>query len=45
VADIRLAGITPDVTQNIQARRGSGIDGRTARHQGYGKSINARKLI
>ena len=34
VANIRLAGITPHVAQNIQARRNSAIDGRTARHQG-----------
>ena len=45
VADIRFAGITPHVAQNIQNRRRSAIDGRTARHQGYGKSINARKRI
>uniref|UniRef100_UPI001C240695 IS5 family transposase n=1 Tax=Synechococcus sp. CCY 9618 TaxID=2815602 RepID=UPI001C240695 len=45
VADIRFAGITPHVAQNIQARRRSAIDGRTVRHQGYGKSINARKRI
>lgn len=45
VADIRFAGITPHVAQNIQARRRSAIDGRTARHQGYSKSINARKRI
>ncbi len=45
VADVRFAGITPHVAQNIQARRRSAIDGRTARHQGYGKSINARKRI
>jgi IS5 family transposase len=45
VADIRFAGITPHVARNIQARRRSAIDGRTARHQGYSKSINARKRI
>jgi IS5 family transposase len=45
VADIRFVGITPHVAQNIQDRRRSAIDGRTARHQGYGKSINARKRI
>jgi hypothetical protein len=45
VADIRFAGITPHVAQNVQARRRSAIDGRTARHQGYSKSINARKRI
>jgi hypothetical protein len=45
VADIRFAGITPHVAQNIQARRRSAIDGRTARHQSDSKSINARKRI
>ena len=45
VADVRFAWITPHVAQNIQARRRSAVDVRTARHQGYGKSINARKRI
>ncbi len=45
VTDVRFAGITPHVAQNIQARRRSAIDGRTARHQAYGKSINARTRI
>jgi transposase len=45
VADIRFAGITPHVAQNIQARRRSAIDGRTTRHVGYAQSINARKRI
>jgi transposase len=45
VADIRFAGITPHVAQNIQARRRSAIDGRTVRHAGYARSINARKRI
>jgi transposase len=45
VADVRFAGITPHVAQNSQTRRRSAIDGRTVRHQGYGKSINARKRI
>jgi len=45
VADIRFAGITPHVAQNIQARRRSAIDARTVRHQGYARSINARKRI
>ncbi|KEF40822.1 MAG: hypothetical protein ER33_14980, partial [Cyanobium sp. CACIAM 14] len=45
VADIRFAGITPHVAQNIQARRNSAIDGRTVRHPGYKKSINARRRI
>jgi hypothetical protein len=45
VADIRFAGLTPHVARNIQARCSSAIDGRMVRHQGYGKSINARKRI
>jgi hypothetical protein len=45
VADLRFAGVTPHVAQNIQPRRRSAIDGRTVRHPGYGQSINARKRI
>jgi hypothetical protein len=45
VAGIRFAGILPQVAQNSQARRSSAIDGRTIRHQGYGRSINARRRI
>ena len=45
LADIRVAGITPHVARNIQARRNSAIDGRTVRHQGDFRSINARKRI
>ena len=45
VADLRISGITPHVAQNISRIGGSSIDGRTARHQGYGQSINARKRI
>jgi hypothetical protein len=45
MADIRIPGITPHGAQNIQARRRSAIDGRTARRQSYGKSINARERI
>jgi transposase len=45
VAGIRFARIKPHVAQIIQARRRSAIDGRTVRHQGYSKSINARKRI
>jgi hypothetical protein len=45
VADIRIAGITPHVAKNIQARRRSAIDRRTTRYQGYGEWIHARKLI
>ena len=45
VADLRINGITPHVAQNIQPRRRSAIDGRTARHVGYAQSMNARKRI
>ncbi len=45
VADLRISGITPHVAQNVTRSGGSAIDGRTARHQGYGQSINARKRI
>jgi hypothetical protein len=45
VADLRISGITPRLAQDIQARSSSAIDGRTARHQGYGQSINTRKRI
>ena len=33
----------PHVAQNTSRPGGSAIDGRTARHQGYAKSINARR--
>ena len=45
VADLRISGITPHVAQNTSGSGGSAIDGRTARHQGYAQSINARKRI
>ena len=45
MADLRMSGITPHVAQNTSRSGGSAIDGRTARHQGYGQSINARKRI
>jgi transposase len=45
VADLRFAGVTPHVAQNIQPRRRSAIDGRTVRHPGYARSINARRRI
>ena len=35
VASSRAAGVTPHVAQNINAHRGSNIDGRTTRHAGY----------
>ena len=45
VADLRISSITPHVAQNTSRSGGSAIDGRTARHKGYDKSINARKRI
>jgi hypothetical protein len=33
------------VAQNVTRSGGSAIDGRMVRHQGYAKSINARKRI
>jgi IS5 family transposase len=45
VADLRIAGRTPHVAHNILARRRSAIDGRTVRHPGYARSINARRRI
>jgi hypothetical protein len=45
VAGLRFAGVTPHVAQNIQPRRRSAIDGRTVRHAGYARSINARNRI
>ena len=45
VADLRISGITPHVAQNLSRSGGSAIDGRTARHQAYAQSINARKRI
>ena len=45
VADLRISGIMPHVAQNTSRSCGSAIDGRTARHQGYAQSINARKRI
>jgi IS5 family transposase len=45
VADLRISRITPHVAQNLSRSGGSAIDGRTARHQGYAQSINARKRI
>ena len=45
VADLRWNGVTPHVAQNTARSGGSAIDGRTTRHEGYGKSINARRGI
>jgi transposase len=45
VAAMRACNATPHVAQNITARRGSNIDGRTTRHSGYATSQCIRKRI
>jgi IS5 family transposase len=45
VAEMRRLGVTPHVAQNTARSGGSAIDGRTTRHEGYAKSINARRGI
>ena len=45
VAEMRRIGMTPHVAQNTSRPGGSAIDGRTTRHEGYAKSINARRGI
>ena len=45
VAEMRRIGVTPHVAQNTARSGGSAIDGRTTRHVGYAKSINARRGI
>jgi transposase len=45
VAEMRRIGVTPHVAQNSGRTGGSAIDGRTTRHEGYAKSINARRGI
>ena len=42
VAAVRARGVTPHVAQKI---KGSAIDGRTTRHEGYSSSQQKRKLI
>jgi transposase len=42
VADVRARGVTPHVAQKV---KGSAIDGRTTRHEGYTISQQRRKLI
>jgi transposase len=44
VNELRSMRVTPHVTQNSNGRR-SAIDGRTARHSGYGVSLRIRKRI
>ena len=45
VAAMRRIAVTPHVAQNNARSGGSAIDGRTTRHEGYAKSINARRGI
>ena len=45
IAHSRAAGVTPHVAQNINAHRGSNINGRTTRHAGYKTSQVIRKRI
>lgn len=45
VAAARNMGVTPHVAQNINAYRGSNIDGRTTRHEGYRARQVIRKRI
>lgn len=45
VAGCRQTGFTPHVAQNITKNRGSAIDGRTTRHEGYKISQRKRKLV
>ena len=43
VAEMRRIGVTPHGAQNTARPGGSAIDSRTTRHEGYAKSINARR--
>ena len=45
VAEMRRIGVTLHGAQNTARSGGSVIDGRTSRHEGYAKSINARRGI
>jgi hypothetical protein len=45
VAEMRRIAVTPLVAQNTSRPGGSALDGRTTRHEGYAKSINARRGI
>lgn len=45
VAQLRAMTVTPHVARNINAHRGSNIDGRTTRHAGYELSQVIRKRI
>lgn len=45
VSECRNLKVTPHVAQNTKRSGGSAIDGRTARHEGYGVSQKKRKRI
>lgn len=45
IAALRDLGVTPHVAQNVTSHRGSGVDGRTTRHAGYGISQVIRRRI
>jgi len=45
VEAVRDLGMTPHVAQCITKQRGSLIDGRTTRHEGYGISQRRRKMV
>jgi hypothetical protein len=45
VSGARDLGVTPNVARNATARRGSNIDRRTTRHEGYRASQIIRKRI
>jgi hypothetical protein len=45
IAEARAMKVTPHVARNINAHRGSNIDGRTTRHPGYEISQVIRKLL
>lgn len=45
ITTMRALNVTPHVAQNTKRRGGSGIDGRTTRHQGYRISQRKRKRV
>lgn len=45
VSSVREMGMTPHIAQNITTVRGSAIDGRTTRHEGYEVSQRKRKRV
>lgn len=45
MAETRRIGVTPHAGQNTGRSRGSAIDGRITRHEGYAKSIHASRGI